>query len=186
MFPVCKVPFLADCCYLWAMHHLNQKKQRTMRIGIGIDVHPFAEGRKLVIGGGESPGGKGLYGPSEADVLLPAVSKAPPGVVAPRDIRLPLPKTSPALNGHHNLILLKQVAKLLDKHGYATVNVDAMLLLEAPKIAPYITEMRKNIARCLDIEIDTVSVKATTNEKLGYIGREEGAAAHAVCIIRKA
>ena len=82
------------------------------------------------------------------------------------------------------MILLKHVGKLLEKSGYQTVNVDAMLLLEAPKIAPYITDMRKNIARCLGVGIECVSVKATTNEKLGYIGREEGAAAHAVCIIR--
>ena len=84
-----------------------------------------------------------------------------------------------------SMILLKQVGKLLEKSGYQTINIDAMLLLEAPKIANYITGMRTNIARCLGLEIGAVSVKATTNEKLGYIGREEGAAAHAVCIIRK-
>ncbi|NTW10134.1 MAG: 2-C-methyl-D-erythritol 2,4-cyclodiphosphate synthase [Chlorobiaceae bacterium] len=156
-----------------------------MRIGIGIDVHPFAEGRKLVIGGVQIPGGKGLDGHSDADVLLHAVSDALLGAAALGDIGLHFPNTSAAYKDIDSMILLKHVGKLLEKHGYTTVNVDAMLLLEAPKIAPYIQEMRKNIARSLGIETDLVSVKATTNEKLGYIGREEGAAAHAVCIIRK-
>jgi 2-C-methyl-D-erythritol 2,4-cyclodiphosphate synthase len=155
-----------------------------MRIGIGIDVHPFAEGRKLVIGGVHIPGGKGLDGHSDADVLLHAVSDALLGAAALGDIGLHFPNTSPAFKDIDSMILLKHVGKLLGKHGYTTVNVDAMLLLEAPKIAPYIQEMRKNIARALGIETNAVSVKATTNEKLGYIGREEGAAAHAVCIIR--
>lgn len=155
-----------------------------MRIGIGIDVHPFAEGRKLVIGGVHIPGHNGLDGHSDADVLLHAVSDALLGAAALGDIGLHFPNTSQEFKDIDSMILLKQVRKLLEKHGYQTVNIDAMLLLEEPKIAPYITEMRKNIARCLDIEIGMVSVKATTNEKLGYIGREEGAAAHAVCIIR--
>jgi 2-C-methyl-D-erythritol 2,4-cyclodiphosphate synthase len=158
----------------------------TMRIGIGIDVHPFAEGRKLVIGGVHIPGHKGLDGHSDADVLLHAVSDALLGAAALGDIGLHFPNTSQEFKDIDSMILLKHVKKLLEKHGYQTVNVDAMLLLEEPKIASYITEMRKNIARCLDIEISLVSVKATTNEKLGYIGREEGAAAHAVCIIRSA
>ncbi len=155
-----------------------------MRIGIGIDVHPFAEGRKLVIGGVHIPGHNGLEGHSDADVLLHAVSDALLGAAALGDIGLHFPNTSLEFKDIDSMILLKQVKKLLEKHGYQTVNVDAMLLLEEPKIAPYITEMRKNIARCLDVEIGAISVKATTNEKLGYIGREEGAAAHAVCIIR--
>jgi len=96
------------------------------------------------------------------------------------------PDTSPEFKDIDSMILLKHVGKLLEKNGWRTVNVDAMLLLEAPKIAPFVVDMRKNIARCLQIETDLVSVKATTNEKLGYIGREEGAAAHAVCIIEKA
>ncbi len=156
-----------------------------MRIGIGIDVHPFAAGRKLVIGGVHIPGHDGLDGHSDADVLLHAVSDALLGAAALGDIGLHFPNTSQEFKDIDSMILLKQVGKLLYKNGYESVNIDAMLLLEAPKIAPYITEMRKNIARALDIEIGAVSVKATTNEKLGYIGREEGAAAHAVCIIRK-
>jgi 2-C-methyl-D-erythritol 2,4-cyclodiphosphate synthase len=156
-----------------------------MRIGIGIDVHPFAEGRKLVIGGVHIPGHDGLDGHSDADVLLHAISDALLGAAALGDIGLHFPNTSMEFKDIDSMILLKHVGKLLEKSGYQIVNIDAMLLLEAPKIATYITGMRKNIARCLGLEIGAVSVKATTNEKLGYIGREEGAAAHAVCIIRQ-
>ncbi|KZK74072.1 MAG: 2-C-methyl-D-erythritol 2,4-cyclodiphosphate synthase [Pelodictyon luteolum] len=154
-----------------------------MRIGIGIDVHPFAEGRKLIVGGVDIPSPKGLEGHSDADVLLHAVSDALLGAAALGDIGLHFPNTSAEYKDIDSMILLKHVGKLLTKNGYRTVNVDAMLLLEAPKIAPYVADMRRNIARCLDIDTSLVSVKATTNEKLGYIGREEGAAAHAVCII---
>ena len=157
-----------------------------MRIGIGIDVHPFAEGRKLVIGGVHIPGHNGLDGHSDADVLLHAVSDARLGAAALGDIGLHFPNTSAEFKDIDSMILLRHVGKLLEKHGYQIVNIDTMLLLEEPKIAPYITDMRKNIARSLGIELGSVSVKATTNEKLGYIGREEGAAAHAVCLIRQA
>ncbi|MEI8102425.1 MAG: 2-C-methyl-D-erythritol 2,4-cyclodiphosphate synthase [Chlorobium sp.] len=155
-----------------------------MRIGIGIDVHPFAKGRKLVIGGVHIPGHDGLDGHSDADVLLHAVSDALLGAAALGDIGLHFPNTSQEFKDIDSMILLKHVGKLLEKSGYKTINVDAMLLLEAPKIAPHIVEMRKNIARCLGVDIGAISVKATTNEKLGYIGREEGAAAHAVCLIQ--
>jgi len=155
-----------------------------MRIGIGIDVHPFAKGRKLVIGGVYIPGHNGLDGHSDADVLLHAISDALLGAAALGDIGLHFPNTSQEFKDIDSMILLKQVGLLLKNHGYEIINIDTMLLLEAPKIAAYIIEMRKNIANCLGIEMEMVSVKATTNEKLGYIGREEGAAAHAVCIIR--
>jgi len=157
-----------------------------MRIGIGIDVHPFAEGRKLVIGGVHIPGHNGLDGHSDADVLLHAVSDALLGAAALGDIGLHFPNTSMEFKDIDSMILLRHVGKLLEKHGYQIVNIDTMLLLEEPKIAPYITDMRKNIARCLQVELGAISVKATTNEKLGYIGRTEGAAAHAVCLIQKA
>ncbi|MBN1928919.1 MAG: 2-C-methyl-D-erythritol 2,4-cyclodiphosphate synthase [Chlorobiaceae bacterium] len=158
-----------------------------MRIGIGIDVHPFAEGRKLIIGGVEVPSTVGgLDGHSDADVLLHAISDALLGAAALGDIGLHFPNTSPDYKDADSMVLLKHVRKLLDREGYKPVNVDAMLLLEKPKIAPYIDEMRRNIARCLDLEMNAVSVKATTNEKLGYIGRVEGACAHAVCLIEKA
>ncbi|TNJ39704.1 2-C-methyl-D-erythritol 2,4-cyclodiphosphate synthase [Chlorobaculum thiosulfatiphilum] len=154
-----------------------------MRIGIGIDVHQFAEGRKLIIGGVDIPSPVGLHGHSDADVLLHAISDALLGAAALGDIGKHFPDTSPDYKDADSMILLKHVCKLLAREGYKPVNVDAMLLLEKPKIAPYIDEMRRNIARCLGLELNAVSVKATTNEKLGYVGRQEGACAHAVCLI---
>ncbi len=156
-----------------------------MRIGIGIDVHKLVEGRKLIIGGVELPYHKGLLGHSDADVLLHAISDALLGAAALGDIGKHFPDTDPAFKGADSLVLLKQVAKLLEKHGYKPINVDSMLLLEAPKVAPHIIDMRKNISRCLNIDMDAVSVKATTNEKLGYVGSGDGAVAHAVCLIDK-
>jgi len=157
-----------------------------MRIGIGIDVHQFLEGRKLVIGGVDIPSPVGLLGHSDADVLLHAISDALLGAAALGDIGKHFPDTSAEFKDIDSMILLKHVGKLLDREGYKPVNIDVMLLLEKPKIAPYIDEMRRNIARCLDLELNAVSVKATTNEKLGYIGRQEGACAHAVCLIEQA
>ena len=154
-----------------------------MRIGIGIDVHQFVEGRKLIIGGVDIPSPVGLLGHSDADVLLHAISDALLGAAALGDIGKHFPDTSAEFKDIDSMILLKHVGKLLDSEGYKPVNIDVMLLLEKPKIAPYIEEMRRNIARCLDLELNAVSVKATTNEKLGYVGRQEGACAHAVCII---
>ncbi len=156
-----------------------------MRIGIGIDVHKLVEGRKLIIGGVELPYHKGLLGHSDADVLLHAISDALLGAAALGDIGKHFPDTDPAFKGADSLVLLKHVAKLLEKHGYKPINVDSMLLLEAPKVAPHIIDMRKNISRCLNIDMDAVSVKATTNEKLGYVGSGDGAVAHAVCLIDK-
>lgn len=154
-----------------------------MRIGIGIDVHPFAAGRKLVIGGVHIPGHDGLEGHSDADVLLHAISDALLGAAALGDIGLHFPNTSPEYKDIDSMILLTHVGKLLARHGYRPVNIDAMLLLEAPKIAPHVLAMRQNVARSLDMETNAVSIKATTNEKLGFIGRKEGAVAHAVCLI---
>ncbi len=156
-----------------------------MRIGIGIDVHKLVESRKLIIGGVKLPYHKGLLGHSDADVLLHAISDALLGAAALGDIGKHFPDTDPAFKGADSLVLLKHVAKLLEKHGYKPINVDSMLLLEAPKVAPHIIDMRKNISRCLNIDMDAVSVKATTNEKLGYVGSGDGAVAHAVCLIDK-
>jgi len=157
-----------------------------MRIGIGIDVHQFVEGRKLIIGGVDIPSPVGLHGHSDADVLLHAISDALLGAAALGDIGKHFPDTSPDYKDADSMILLKHVCKLLAREGYKPVNVDTMLLLEKPKIAPYIDEMRRNIARCLGLELNAVSVKATTNENLGYVGRQEGACAHAVCLIENA
>ncbi|MBF0586470.1 2-C-methyl-D-erythritol 2,4-cyclodiphosphate synthase [Prosthecochloris sp. N3] len=154
-----------------------------MRAGIGIDVHQFVDNRKLIVGGVEIPHHKGLKGHSDADVLLHAISDALLGAAALGDIGKHFPDTSPEFKDIDSQILLRHVGKLIDTEGYRIVNIDSMLLMERPKIAPYITDMRRNIAACLDIDTSLVSVKATTNEKLGYIGREEGAAAHAICMI---
>ena len=156
-----------------------------MRIGIGIDVHQFVNGRKLIVGGVEIPHTMGLKGHSDADVLLHAVSDALLGAAALGDIGKHFPDTSAEFKDIDSKILLRHVGKLLDQEGYRIENVDSMLLLERPKIAPYVTAMRENIADCLQIDVSCVSVKATTNEKLGYVGREEGAVAHAVCLIEK-
>ncbi|ARM30411.1 2-C-methyl-D-erythritol 2,4-cyclodiphosphate synthase [Prosthecochloris sp. HL-130-GSB] len=154
-----------------------------MRTGIGIDVHQFVENRKLVVGGVEIPHTMGLKGHSDADVLLHAISDALLGAAALGDIGKHFPDTSPEFKDIDSQILLRHVGKLIDSEGYRIVNIDSMLLMERPKIAPYINAMRENIASCLGIDVGRVSVKATTNEKLGYIGREEGAAAHAICLI---
>jgi len=157
-----------------------------MRIGIGIDVHQFSEDRKLIVGGVEVPSPVGLLGHSDADVLLHAISDALLGAAALGDIGKHFPDTSPDYKDADSMELLKHVGKLLEQEGYKPVNIDTMLLLEKPKIAPYIEQMRRNIASCLDMDMNNVSVKATTNEKLGYVGRQEGACAHAVCLIEKA
>ncbi|PIO47724.1 MAG: 2-C-methyl-D-erythritol 2,4-cyclodiphosphate synthase [[Chlorobium] sp. 445] len=156
-----------------------------MRIGIGIDIHPLVEGRKLIIGGVEIPYDKGLDGHSDADVLLHAISDALLGAAALGDIGRHFPNTDPAFKDVDSQYLLKKVRQLLERQNYKPVNVDAMLLLEKPKIAPFIPQMRKNIARCLQIELDSVSIKATTSEGLGFVGKGEGATAHAVCMIEK-
>jgi 2-C-methyl-D-erythritol 2,4-cyclodiphosphate synthase len=157
-----------------------------MRIGIGIDVHQLVPGRKLIVGGVEIPYEKGLEGHSDADVLLHAISDALLGAAALGDIGKHFPNTDPAFKDIDSMVLLKHVHKLLERQNYRPINVDAMILLEAPKLAPHILQMRKNIARCLGLEVDAVSVKATTNEGLGYVGKGDGAVAHAVCLIEKA
>ena len=154
-----------------------------MRAGIGIDVHQFAEGRKLIVGGVEIPHSRGLKGHSDADVLLHAISDALLGAAALGDIGKHFPDTSPEFNDIDSKILLRHVGKLIADEGYSIENIDSMLLMERPKVAPHITAMRENIAQCLDIDVRKVAVKATTNEKLGYIGREEGVAAHAICLL---
>lgn len=155
------------------------------RIGIGIDVHPLTEGRKLILGGVEIPSDKGLDGHSDADVLLHAICDALLGAAALGDIGKHFPNSDPAYKDVDSQYLLRKVRQLLERQNYKPVNVDAMLLLEKPKIAPFIPQMRKNIARCLGIELDAVSIKATTTEGLGFVGKGKGAMAHAVCIIEK-
>ena len=156
-----------------------------LRIGHGYDVHAFAENRKCIIGGVNIPCEKGLLGHSDADVLLHAISDSLLGAAALGDIGKHFPDTDPIYEGADSILLLKLVNSLLIKQGYRVVNIDSTVIAQVPKLAPYIDEMRKNIAEALSIDVDFVSVKATTEEKLGFTGRKEGISAHAVCHIEK-
>ena len=154
-----------------------------MRIGHGYDVHRLVEGRRLVIGGVEIPYEKGLLGHSDADVLLHAISDALLGAAALGDIGHLFPDTDAAYKDADSLLLLRKVGARLYTAGSRPVNIDATVIAQAPKLAPHIKEMRKRIAFALDMEIDAVSVKATTEEGLGFSGEKLGIAAHAVCLI---
>lgn len=156
-----------------------------MRIGYGYDVHRLAENRKLIIGGVEIPYSMGLLGHSDADVLLHAVSDAVLGAAALGDIGKHFPPSDEKLEGIDSRILLREVANMLKNKGYRVVNIDAAILAQKPKMLPFILKMRENIAADLNLEIDDVSVKATTEEGLGFTGEEKGIAAHAVCLIEK-
>ncbi len=154
-----------------------------MRIGHGYDVHAFAADRRLVLGGVEIPFEKGLLGHSDADVLCHAISDALLGAAALGDIGRHFPDTDPAYRQADSLRLLQRVVELLEQKGYRVVNVDATLILQRPKIAPHVPSMRRNLAQAMGAAVDAVSVKATTTEELGWEGRGEGVAAHAVALI---
>ena len=156
-----------------------------MRIGHGYDVHKLVEGRDLILGGVKIPYEKGLLGHSDADVLLHAVSDSLLGAAALGDIGVHFPDTDPEYKGADSLKLLSCVVKLIEEKGYNVVNIDATVIAQAPKLAPYIVQMRENIARAMKVDVDFVSVKATTEEKLGFTGRKEGISAHCVCLIEK-
>ena len=159
------------------------QKEKTMRIGHGYDVHRLVEGRKLILGGVEIPYVKGLLGHSDADVLLHAVMDAVLGAAALGDIGKHFPDTDPAYKGADSLALTREVAAILTRHGYKLGNIDATLLCQAPKLAPHIPAMRQNIADAFGVDISAVSVKATTEEHLGFTGEGLGIAAHAVALI---
>ncbi|MEX0822077.1 MAG: 2-C-methyl-D-erythritol 2,4-cyclodiphosphate synthase [Rhodothermales bacterium] len=156
-----------------------------MRIGFGFDVHRLVDGRPLIIGGVEIPGERGLLGHSDADVLLHAVADAVLGAAALGDIGRHFPDTDPRWEDADSADLLRGVARLLDDAGYRVQNVDATVVLERPRLKPYIDRMQHVIAEALSIRPGFVSVKATTNEQLDAIGRLDGAAAHAVCLIEE-
>lgn len=153
------------------------------RNGIGYDVHVLAEGRKLILGGVEIPHDKGLLGHSDADVLVHAVMDALLGAAALGDIGKHFPDTDEEYKGADSIMLLRRVGALLKDNGYNIVNIDATVIAQAPKIAPYIEKMRERISDALNIDINRVSVKATTTEHLGFEGRKEGISAQAVCSI---
>lgn len=156
-----------------------------IRIGHGYDVHRLVEGRKLIIGGVEIEYDKGLLGHSDADVLLHAISDSLLGAAAKGDIGCLFPDNDEKYKGADSLVLLNEVVKVIDSEGYKINNIDATLIAQKPKMRPFIDEMRNNIASACGIPSDFVSVKATTEEKLGFTGREEGISAHAVCLIEK-
>ncbi|WP_339172224.1 2-C-methyl-D-erythritol 2,4-cyclodiphosphate synthase [Anoxybacillus sp. FSL W8-1294] len=155
------------------------------RIGQGFDVHQFAEGRPLIIGGINIPYEKGLLGHSDADVLLHAIADACLGAIGEGDIGKHFPDTDEAYKDVDSALLLQHVWKLVRQHGYTLVNVDCTIIAQKPKMAPHIPNMQKRIAELLEGDISQVNVKATTTEKLGFIGREEGIAAQAVVLLQK-
>jgi 2-C-methyl-D-erythritol 2,4-cyclodiphosphate synthase len=156
------------------------------RIGQGFDVHQFAEGRPLIIGGVEIPYEKGLLGHSDADVLLHAIADACLGAIAEGDIGKHFPDTDPAYKDADSAKLLQDVWKLVIEAGYQLGNLDCTIIAQKPKMAPFIVQMRDRIAELLNASVDQINVKATTTEKLGFTGREEGIAALAVVLLQKA
>ena len=155
-----------------------------MRIGHGYDVHRLVEGRKCVIGGVEIPSDVGLMGHSDADVLLHAISDALLGAAALGDIGKHFPPSDNAFKDANSRVLLRKVVELIKNEGYKIGNVDSTIIAQTPKMAPYIDEMRRNISEDLGVDVSSVSVKATTEEGLGFTGEKLGIAAHAVCIIK--
>ena len=157
-----------------------------MRIGHGYDVHRLVEGRKCIIGGVDIPHEKGLLGHSDADVLLHAVMDAVLGAMAAGDIGKLFPDSDAAYKGADSLVLTRRVAEVMTQRGYRLGNIDATVIAQAPKLAPHIPAMRERIAEACGVEVDRVSVKATTEERLGFTGSGEGIAAHAVCLLEEA
>jgi 2-C-methyl-D-erythritol 2,4-cyclodiphosphate synthase len=156
-----------------------------MRIGFGFDVHQLVEGRELWLGGVKIPAVKGALGHSDADVLLHAICDAILGALALGDIGKHFPDTDNSFKGIDSKILLQKVISLIDEKGYKVGNIDSSLCVEKPKVMPYAEQMRETIAGVCNVGVDDVSVKATTNEKMGFIGREEGLVAYAVVLLLK-
>lgn len=156
-----------------------------IKVGFGFDVHQLKDNHPFVIGGVTLEHHKGAFGHSDADVLLHAICDALLGAANLRDIGFHFKNTDPQWKGISSIILLQETVKLLKQKGWSIGNIDAMLCLEAPKINPHIPQMQENIAKAIDIDVDDISIKATTNEMMGFIGREEGVVAYAVCLIQK-
>lgn len=154
-----------------------------MRIGMGYDVHRLVENRDLIIGGVKIPYEKGLLGHSDADVLLHAIMDALLGAAALGDIGKHFPDTDPKYKGADSMLLLKEVARILDENNYLVENIDATIIAQAPKMRPHIDNMRQNIADALQIDVSQVNVKATTEEGLGFTGTGEGISSQAICML---
>lgn len=164
---------------------VNVSVNAMMRIGNGFDVHKLVEGRDCIVCGVKIPYERGLLGHSDADVALHALCDALLGAAALRDIGYHYPDTDPEFSGADSRVLLRDVLKKIGEKGYHPVNVDVTIIAQAPKMLPYIEQMRQNIAEDLNIDLDAVSVKATTTERLGFTGRGEGIAAQASALIEK-
>lgn len=156
-----------------------------MRVGFGYDVHALTENRKLILGGVDIPHEKGLLGHSDADVLIHAIMDALLGAAALGDIGKQFPDTDSSFKDISSLVLLQQTKKILDKHGFIINNIDSTIVAQSPKLSPFIEKMRKNISDILQIDLSSVSVKATTTEHLGFEGRKEGISAFAAVIIKQ-
>lgn len=156
-----------------------------MRVGFGYDVHAFVEGRPLFLGGVEVPYEYGLLGHSDADVLLHAIADALLGAAALGDIGRHFPDSDPAYKGISSLLLLERTVELIEERGFKVQNIDSTLVLQKPRLAPYISGMVEQIARVAGLPLSSVNVKATTTEKLGFTGREEGVAAYAVALLEE-
>jgi len=156
-----------------------------MRIGFGYDVHELVINRKLIIGGVDIPYNKGLLGHSDADVLIHSIMDSILGALALGDIGKHFPDTDMEYKDIDSMVLLERVYKIMNEKGYEIGNIDATVAAQAPKLAPFIDQMRENISKVLNTSIDNISVKATTTEKLGFVGREEGISSYSVCLINK-
>ena len=157
-----------------------------MRVGMGYDVHRLVEERRLILGGVEIPYEKGLLGHSDADVLLHAIMDAMLGAAALGDIGRHFPDTDPVYKGADSMVLLQACCEKIRAAGYRVHNLDALICAQAPKMAPHIETMRANIARALQLDVDAVNVKATTTERLGFVGDGSGISAYAVCLLEDA
>lgn len=156
-----------------------------IKVGFGFDVHQLKENHPFVMGGVDLAHHKGAFGHSDADVLLHAICDALLGAANLRDIGFHFKNTDPRWKGISSIILLQESVKLFREKGWEIGNIDAMICLEAPKINPHIPEMQQNIADAINMSVEDISIKATTNELMGFIGREEGVVAYAVCLIQK-
>lgn len=156
-----------------------------IRVGFGFDVHQLKDGNDLWLGGIKLAHTKGAVGHSDADVLIHAICDALLGAAGMRDIGFHFPDTASEFKGIDSKILLDRVSQLLKKEGYSIGNIDCTLVLEQPKINPHIDEMKKTLSTILNVEVNDIGIKATTNEKMGYVGREDGACAYAVALIQK-
>lgn len=157
----------------------------NIRVGLGFDVHQLATGRKFILGGVEIDNDKGILGHSDADVLIHAICDALLGAANLRDIGHHFPNTSDVYKNADSKVLLQQVVKLIAAKGYRIINIDATVVAEKPKINPHIDRMQTVLSDCMQIDIDSISIKATTNERMGFVGREEGITAYAIALIEK-